>query len=112
MITKTATIPYCAFSQKHKDYIKRGLQCRMSVAEGSIRAGKTIDKLYILDGCQDGPISTIKREAKKTDALIKYVENEYSRITLNEVAYDGSYLILGYNSKDLFSNSEKFNFYF
>ena len=36
-------------------------------------SGKTIDKLYILDGCQDGPIMTIKREAKKQDTLIKYL---------------------------------------
>ena len=31
----------------------------------AFRSGKTIDKLYVLDGCQDGPVSTIKREAKK-----------------------------------------------
>ena len=29
-----------------------------------------------MDGCQDGPISTIKREARKTDAIIKFVEKE------------------------------------
>ena len=29
-----------------------------------------------MDGCQDGPISTIKREAKKKDVLIKYVTKE------------------------------------
>lgn len=43
MINKSSTIPWCAFSQKHKDYIKAALTARMSVAEGSIRAGKTID---------------------------------------------------------------------
>ncbi|MGN0316490.1 MAG: 23S rRNA (guanosine(2251)-2'-O)-methyltransferase RlmB [Lachnospira sp.] len=42
----------------------------------AFRAGKTIDKLYILDGCQDGPIKSIVREAKKTDALISYVDKE------------------------------------
>ena len=31
----------------------------------AIRAGKPIDKLYILDGCNDGPVMSIKREAKK-----------------------------------------------
>lgn len=51
------------------------IEGRNAVIE-AIRAGKPIDKLYILDGCQDGPISTIKREAKKTDAIIKYVDKE------------------------------------
>ena len=42
----------------------------------AFRAGKEIDKLYILDGCQDGPVMTIKREAKKRDIFIKYVARE------------------------------------
>lgn len=42
----------------------------------AFRSGKTIDKLYVLDGCQDGPVSTIKREAKKQDTLIKYVTKQ------------------------------------
>lgn len=42
----------------------------------AFRAGKEIDKLYILDGCQDGPVMTIKREARKHDTLIKYVDKE------------------------------------
>ena len=40
------------------------------------RSGKVIDKIYILDGCNDGPIMTIKREAKKKDTFIKYVSRE------------------------------------
>ena len=36
------------------------------------RSGKTIDKLFILDGCQDGPIKSILREARKRDTLIKF----------------------------------------
>ena len=40
------------------------------------RSGKPIDKLFILDGCQDGPMMTIKREAKKHDTLVKYVTKE------------------------------------
>lgn len=43
---------------------------------GAYRAGKPIDKIFILDGCQDGPIMTIKREAGKHDTLIKYVSRE------------------------------------
>ena len=42
----------------------------------AFRSGKTIDKVFILDGCQDGPVSTIKREAKKKDVMIKYVTKE------------------------------------
>ena len=42
----------------------------------AFRSGKEIDKLYILDGCQDGPVMTIKREAKKNDVMVKYVAKE------------------------------------
>jgi len=42
----------------------------------AFRAGKEIDKLYVLDGCQDGPVNSIKREAKKHNVLIKYVTKE------------------------------------
>ena len=42
----------------------------------AFRSGKTIDKLFILDGCQDGPIKTIIREAKKTDTIINFVDKE------------------------------------
>ncbi|MCQ2497953.1 MAG: 23S rRNA (guanosine(2251)-2'-O)-methyltransferase RlmB [Lachnospiraceae bacterium] len=42
----------------------------------AFRAGKEIDKLYVLDGCQDGPVNSIKREAKKHNVLIKYVNKE------------------------------------
>lgn len=51
------------------------IEGRNAVIE-AFRSGKTIDKLYVLDGCQDGPITTIKREAKKGDTLIKYVTKE------------------------------------
>lgn len=40
---KMATIPWGAFSEKHKKYIKTGVKARMCVAEGAIRSGKTID---------------------------------------------------------------------
>lgn len=51
------------------------IEGRNAVIE-AFRSGKTIDKLYILDGCQDGPMLTIKREAKKQDTIIKYVTKE------------------------------------
>ena len=51
------------------------IEGRHAVIE-AFRAGKPIDKLYIQDGCQDGPIMTIKREARKQDTLVKYVTRE------------------------------------
>lgn len=46
-MSKTATIPWGAFSAKHKAYIKQAQRCRMCVAEGAIRSGKTIDHCII-----------------------------------------------------------------
>ena len=51
------------------------IEGRNAVIE-AFRAGRTIDKLFILDGCQDGPIMTIKREAKKQDTTVRYVTKE------------------------------------
>lgn len=51
------------------------IEGRNAVIE-AFRSGKTIDKLYILDGCQDGPVMTIKREAKKQGCLVKYMTRE------------------------------------
>lgn len=51
------------------------IEGRNAVIE-ALRSGKPIDKLFILDGCQDGPIQTIKREAKKSDTIIKFVTKE------------------------------------
>ncbi len=42
----------------------------------AIRAGKEIDRLYVLDGCKDGAILTIKREAAKKDIAIKYADKD------------------------------------
>ena len=56
-------------------YEELTIEGRNAVIE-SFRSGKTIDRVFILDNCQDGPIMTIKREAKKTDCLIKYVSRE------------------------------------
>ena len=43
---------------------------------GAFRSGKCVDKLFILDGCQDGPVRTIAREARKKDTIINYVSKE------------------------------------
>ena len=42
----------------------------------AFRSGKTIDKLLVLDGCQDGPVKTILREAKKQETLVQFVAKE------------------------------------
>ncbi len=54
-------------------YNESMIEGRNAVIE-AFRSGKCVDKVYVLDGCQDGPILTIKREAKKMGSLIKYVD--------------------------------------
>ncbi len=51
------------------------IEGRNAVIE-AFRAGKPVDKLFVLDGCQDGPIRTILREARKGDTIINYVAKE------------------------------------
>lgn len=57
---------------RYKEFMIEG---RNAVIE-AFRAGKTIDKLFVLDGCQDGPIKTILRQAKKTDTIVNFVDKE------------------------------------
>ena len=51
------------------------IEGRNAVLE-AFRSGKPIDKLFVLDGCMDGPVRTILREAKKHDTVVNYVERE------------------------------------
>ena len=51
------------------------IEGRNAVLE-AFRSGKCVDKLFILDGCQDGPVRTIAREARKTDTIINYVSKQ------------------------------------
>lgn len=51
------------------------IEGRNAVLE-AFRSGKTIDRLYILDGCKDGPVQTIVREARKGDTIITFVKKE------------------------------------
>lgn len=63
-------------SWNHKKQNNENLiEGRNAVLE-AFRSGKPIDKLYVLDGCQDGPVRTIVREARKHDTLIQFVEKE------------------------------------
>ena len=63
---------YRGLSMSYQEFTIEG---RNAVIE-AFRSGKTIDKLFLLDGCQDGPIQTIKREAKKHDTIVKFVDKE------------------------------------
>ena len=51
------------------------IEGRNAVLE-AFRSGKTIDKLYVLDGCKDGPVQSILREAKKQDTIVNFVNKE------------------------------------
>lgn len=42
----------------------------------AFRSGRTIDKLFVLDGCEDGPVKSIIRAAKKQDTYIWFVKKE------------------------------------
>ena len=51
------------------------LEGRNAVIE-AYRAGKTIDKLFVLEDCKEGSMNTVLREAKKHDTVINYVKKE------------------------------------
>jgi len=61
--------------KENMGYTEFTIEGRNAVIE-AFRAGKPIDKIFILDGCQDGPVSTIKREAKKKDVPVRFVTKE------------------------------------
>lgn len=56
-------------------YEELTIEGRNAVLE-AFRAGRPVDRLFILDGCQDGPIKSILREAKKGDTIITFVKKE------------------------------------
>jgi len=60
------------------------IEGRNAVME-AFRAGKPIDKLFVLNGCQDGAVRSIVREAKKHDTIIQFVEKE----RLNQLSETG-----------------------
>ncbi|MCI8400563.1 MAG: 23S rRNA (guanosine(2251)-2'-O)-methyltransferase RlmB [Lachnospiraceae bacterium] len=57
---------------KYEEFTIEG---RNAVLE-ALRSGRTIDRLYIQDGCKDGPIQTIVREARKRDTILSFVKKE------------------------------------
>ena len=59
-----------------ENFESRIVEGRNAVLE-AFRSGKTIDRLFVLDGCKDGPVQTILREAKKhKDTVISFVKKE------------------------------------
>lgn len=62
------------------------IEGRNAVME-AFRSGQVIDKLFILDGCQDGPVRSIAREARKKDTIINYVPKE----RLDQLSQTGSH---------------------
>ena len=62
-------------AEERMRYEEFTIEGRNAVIE-AFRSNKTIDKLFILDKCQDGPIKTILREAKKQDTIIQFVSKE------------------------------------
>mgnify|MGYP005786075485 CR=1 FL=1 len=51
------------------------IEGRNAVLE-AFRSGRPIDRVFILDGCKDGPIQTILKEARKREVLINFVKKE------------------------------------
>ncbi|HJB29011.1 MAG TPA: 23S rRNA (guanosine(2251)-2'-O)-methyltransferase RlmB [Candidatus Blautia faecavium] len=51
------------------------IEGRNAVLE-AFRSGREVDKLFVLDGCQDGPVRTIIREARKKDTILNFVSRE------------------------------------
>ena len=56
-------------------YEELTIEGRNAVLE-AFRAGKTIDRLYVRKGCQDGPVNSILREARKQDTIVSFVTKE------------------------------------
>lgn len=56
-------------------YEELTIEGRNAVLE-AFRSGKTIDRLYVLKGCQDGPVNSILREARKQDTVISFTAKE------------------------------------
>ena len=46
-------------------YEELTIEGRNAVLE-AFRSGKTVDRLFVLDGCQDGPVRSISARRRKT----------------------------------------------
>lgn len=59
--------------QEVSGFTENKIEGRNAVME-AFRSGRTVDKIFVLDACQDGPIRSIIREARKGDTIINFVE--------------------------------------
>ena len=57
---------------RYEEYTVEG---RNAVME-SLRSGRDVDKVFVLDGCMDGAVRSIVREAKKGDTIVEFVSKE------------------------------------
>lgn len=57
---------------RYEEFVIEG---RNAVIE-AFRAGKTIDKLFVLEHCKEGSMNTVLMEAKKQGTVINYVKRE------------------------------------
>ena len=62
------------------------IEGRNAVIE-AFRSGRTVDRLYMLDGAQEGAMMTIRREAKKHGTMVKYV----TRQRLDQISETGAH---------------------
>ena len=86
------------------------IEGRNAVLE-AFRSGKTIDRLFVLDGCKDGPVQSIIHEARKHDTIINFVPKErlnsmsstgkHQGVIAQAAAYDYSEM------EDIFALAEK-----
>lgn len=51
------------------------IEGRNAVLE-AFRSGRSVDRVFLLDGSRDGPLNTIAREARKKDVILQYVPRE------------------------------------
>ena len=72
-----------SYDKKENENIIEG---RNAVME-AFRSGKPVDKLYVLDGCQDGAVRYIIREARKHDTILNFVEKD----RLNQLSETGKH---------------------
>ena len=67
-------------------YEELTIEGRNAVIE-AFRAGKTVDKIFVLEGCKDGPIQTVLREAKKQSTVVNFVKNYQRQVSIKELLH-------------------------
>ena len=72
--------------EKEREEDLTRIEGRNAVLE-AFRAGRTVDKLFVLDGCRDGAVLTILREAKKQNTIVSFVKKE----RLNQMSETGQH---------------------